>query len=174
MPLATNVSESSLVSFNSAICPTNGPKRRQKAPKSVQCARTTRNQARAVSWATGLKIQLRGHLVHPQSPTLCGFQAWESPNEKPRPRTNGHLVGLVGSTARALLGPTVGPPWSPGRKKSFFSKLLLDHSGCSNDCLQAVFSAWWHLVGHGKSENALKLGRFAPKKWVKNGSKTHF
>ena len=41
-----------LVPSNSTIFPRNGPKRRQKAPKSAQCAPAPRNQERAVSWAT--------------------------------------------------------------------------------------------------------------------------
>ena len=79
------VSKSSLVPFNSLICPRNGPKRRQKAPKSAQCAPAPQKQARAVSWATWLQSEFRGHLVHPQPPTFCGFQASESPNEPPNP-----------------------------------------------------------------------------------------
>ena len=71
--------------FNSRICPRNGPKRCQKAPKTAQYAPTPRNQAQTVSWATWLKIQFRGHLVHPQPPSFCGFQASESPNETRRP-----------------------------------------------------------------------------------------
>ena len=71
--LDITVSQSLLVPFNSTICPRNGPKRRQKAPKSAQCAPTPGNQARAASWATWLKIRFRGHLVHPQPPTFCGF-----------------------------------------------------------------------------------------------------
>ena len=50
------VSKSTLVPFNSTICPRNGPKRRQKDPKSALFALTPRNQARAVSWVTWLKI----------------------------------------------------------------------------------------------------------------------
>ena len=151
--------------FNSTIYPRNGPKRRQKAPKSAQCAPTPRNQARAVSWATWLKIRFRGHLVHPQPPTFCGFQASESPNETPRPYyyyylVLGHLVEPERSPARAQGGPTVGPPGSPGRKKSFFSKLFPDHLGCSNRCFEAALSPWWRVLGHGKSQNALKMGRF--------------
>ena len=70
------VSTSPLVPFNSTICPRNAPKWRQKAPKSAQCAPTPRNEERAVSQATRLKIGFRGHLVHPQPPTFCGFQAY--------------------------------------------------------------------------------------------------
>ena len=128
------VSKSSLVPFNSTICPRNGPKRRQKAPKTAQCAPAPRNQERVVSWATWLKNEFPGHLVHPQPPAFYGFQASKSPNETPRPRTSGHLVQLEGRPAHAQWGPTVGPPGSQGRKKRFFPKLFLDHLGCSNKC----------------------------------------
>ena len=78
------VSKSPLVPFNSTICPRNGPKSRQKALKTAQYAPTPRNQAQAVSWATWLKIRFRGHLVHPQPPTFCGFHCSEWPNETRR------------------------------------------------------------------------------------------
>ena len=90
------VSKSPLVPFNSTICPRNGSKRRQKAPKSAPCAPTARNQEQAVSWAKWLKIQFRGHLVHPQPHTFCGFQASESPNEPPRPPYQWSLGGAGG------------------------------------------------------------------------------
>ena len=73
-----NVSRSPLVPFNATICPMNNPKRRQKAPKSAQCAPTPRIQERAVSWVTWLNTKFRGHLVHLQPPTFCGFQASQS------------------------------------------------------------------------------------------------
>ena len=126
------VSKSPLVPFNSTIRPRNGPKRRQKAPQSAPCALLARNQEHAVSWATWLKTEFRGHLVHPQPPTFCGFQASESPNKPPRPPYQWSLVEPDGSPARTQLGPTVGPGGSPGRKKSLFSKLFLDDLECSN------------------------------------------
>ena len=79
------VTKGTLVPSNSTTFPRNGPKRRQKAPKSAQCAPAPRNQERAVSWATWLNCKFRGHLVHPQPHTFYGFQASESPNETPRP-----------------------------------------------------------------------------------------
>ena len=112
-----------LVPSNSPKCLRNGPKRRQKAPKSAQCAPTPQNQARAVSWATWLKSEVRGHLVHPQPPAFCGFRAAKSPNETRRPPYQWSLVEPEGSAARARCGPTVGQPGSPGEKKSFLSKL---------------------------------------------------
>ena len=105
---------------NSTKCPRNGPKRRQKAPKTAQCAPAPRNQERATSSATWLKTEFRGHLVHPQPPTFYGFQASESPNKTRRPpyqwSLGGHLVQPEGRRAHAQWGPTVGPPGSPGRK----------------------------------------------------------
>ena len=152
----------------------NGPKRCQKSPKNSAICTNPRNQARTVSWATWLKIRFRGHLVHPQPPTFCGFHPSEWPNETRRPRTSGHLVQSEGSPARARRGPTVGPPGSLGRKKSFLPKLFPDHLGCSNTCFWPVLSPWWRVLGHGKSQNALKMGHFWDQKWVKNGSKRRF
>ena len=102
------VSKSSLVPFNSMICPRNGPKMRQKAPKSAQCAPTPRNQAGAVSWALWLKIRFRGHLVHPQSPTFCGFQASQSPNETRRPSNQWSLGAAGGQPGPRMAGANGG------------------------------------------------------------------
>ena len=128
------VSKSSLLPFNSEICPRNGPKMRQKAPKSAQCAPTPRNQARAVSWALWLKIRLRGHLVHPQPPTFCGFQASESPNETRRPPNQWSLGAAGGQPGPRMAGANGGSTRVPGAKKTSFPKLFLYHLGCSNKC----------------------------------------
>ena len=93
----------------------------------VVCVKHTPNQERAVSWATWLKTEFRGHLAHLQPPTFCGFQLSEAPNETRRPVygcTSAHLVEPRGSAARARWGPTVGPTGSPGRKKNVFSKIV--------------------------------------------------
>ena len=90
------------------------------------------------------------------------------------PRTSGHLVQPEGRPAHAQWGPTVGPPGSPGRKKSFFPKLFLDHLGCSNKCFWAILSPWWRVLGHGKSQNALKMSRFGTKNGSKMGQKRVF
>ena len=90
------------------------------------------------------------------------------------PRTRGHLVQPEGRPAHAQWGPTVGPPGSPGRKKSFFPKLFLDHLGCSNKCFWAILSPWWRVLGHGKSQNALKMGRFGTNNGSKMGHKRVF
>ena len=163
---------------NSTICSRNGPKRRQKAPKTAECAPAPQNQERATSWAMWLKTEFRGHLVHPQPSTFFGFQASDSPNETRRPpyqwSLGGHLVQPEGRPAHAQWGPTVGPPGSLGRKKSFFPKWFLDHLGCSNKCFWAILSPWWRVLGHGKSQNTLKMGRFGTNNGSKMGQKRVF
>ena len=129
------VSKSSLVPFNSTICRRNGPKRRQKAPKKpAQCAPTPRNQARGVSWATWLKSEFRRHLVHPQPPTFCGFQASESPNEPLTPPYQWSLGAAGGPASPRTVGANGGSTRVPGAKNMIFPKLFLDHLGCSNKC----------------------------------------
>ena len=41
-------------------------------------------------------------------------------------------------------------------------------------CFWTVLSLWWPILVLRKSLNALEMGCFGTKKWVKNGSKTHF
>ena len=159
------VSRSPLVPFNSTICPRNGPKRRQKAPKT-QCAPAPRNQERAVSWAMWLQAEFRGHLVQPQPPTFCGFQPSESPNETCRPSYQWSLGGAGGQ-------PGLRNGWStrvPGAKKIFFPNLFQDHLGCSNMCFWPVLTRF----GPWKIQKCPENGPFEDQKWVKNGSKTRF
>ena len=115
------VSKSPLVPFNSTICPRNGPKGCQKAPKTAQYAPTPRNQARAVSWATWLKNEFRGHLVHPQPTTFCGFEASESPNETHTPPYQWSLGAAGGPASPRTVG---GQRWvhqgPQGEKNHFF------------------------------------------------------
>ena len=113
-----------LVPFNSTICPRNCPKRRQKAPKTAPCAPPPRNQERAVSWATWLKNEFRGHLVHLQPPTFYGFQAFESPNETHRPPYQWSLGAAGGPASPRTLGANGGSTGVPGAKKMIFSKVV--------------------------------------------------
>ena len=61
----------------------------QKDPRSRKfCAdwlATATNQEQAISLATWSKTRFRGHLVHPQPPTFCGFHPSELPKRTPRP-----------------------------------------------------------------------------------------
>ena len=90
------------------------------------------------------------------------------------PRSSGQLVQPGGRPAHTEWGPTVGPQGCPGRKKSFFPKLFLDHLGCSNKCFWAILSPWWRVLGHGKSQSALKMSRFGTNNGSKMGQKRVF
>ena len=118
------LSKSPLVPFNSTICSRNDPKRHQKAPKSAQCAPTPRNQARAVSWATWLNSKFRGHLLHPQPPTFCGFHPSEFPNEPPRPLYQWSLGGAGGQPGPGMVRANDGSTRVPGAKKIHFPKVV--------------------------------------------------
>ena len=71
-------------------------------------------------------------------------------------------------------GQKLVPPGYPGRKKSFFPTLLLDHLGCSNRCFWPVLSPWWPVLAVGKSQDALKMARFGTKNGSKMGQKRLF
>ena len=145
---------------NSTICPRNGPKRRQKVPKTAQCAPAPRNQERAVSWAMWLKNEFRGHLVHPQPPTFYGFQASESPNETHRPPYQWSLGAAGGPTSLRTVGANSGSTRVPRAKKKIFSKVVHRPLGM----LKQVFLC----------QNALKMGRFGTNNGSKMGQKRVF
>ena len=168
------VSKSPLVPFNSTICLGNGPKRRQKASKSAQCAPTHRNQARAVYWAMWLKIRFRGHLFHPQPPTFCGFQAAESPNETPRSPNQWSLGGAGGQPGPRTVGANGGSIRVPGAKKIIFSKVVPRSLGMLKQVFLAHFEPEVARFGPWKIPNCLENGPFQDQKCVKNGSKTRF
>ena len=168
------VSESPVVPFNSTICPRNGPKRRQKTPKSAQCAPTPRNQAGAVSWATWLKVRFRGHLVHPQPPTFGGFQASKSPNETRRPPYQWSLRAAGGQHSPRTVGANGGSTRVPRAEKMIFSKVVPRPFGMLKQVFLARFVPVVAPFGPWKIPNALKMGRFGTKKGSKMGQKRVF
>ena len=168
------VSKSPLVPFNSTICPRNGPKRRQKAPKSAPCAPAPQNQARAVSWATWLKTEFRGHIVCPQPPTFCGFQALESPNEPPRPPYKWSLGAAGGQPGPRTVGANGGSIRVPGAKKKICSKVVPRLLGMLKQVFLGHFEPVVTRFGPWKIPKCHENGMFQDQKWVKNGSKTHF
>ena len=168
------VSKSPPLPFNSTICPRNGPKRCQKAPKTAQYAPTPRNQARTVSWATWPKIQFRGHLLHPQPPTFCGFQASESPNETPRPLYQWSLGAVGGQPGPRTAGANGGSTRVPGAKKKIFSKVVPRLLGMLKQAVLARFEPVVARFGPWKFRKCLENGPFQDQKRVKNGSKTCF
>ena len=168
------VSKSPLVPFTSTICPRNGPKRRQKAPKNARRAPTPRNQARAVSWATWLKSEFRGHLVHPQPPTFCGFQASESPNEPPRPPYQWSLGGAGGQPGPRTVGANRGSTRVPGAKKLIFSKVVPRPLGMLKQVFLGRFEPMVAYFGPWKIPKCLENGPFWDQKWVKKWVKNVF
>ena len=163
------VSTSSLRPSNSMICPGKGPKRPQKLQMP-----TTTNQGQAISLATWLKMRFRGHLLHPQPPTFCGFHPSELPKRTPRPP----YLGPLGCGKLQAQAPTGGCPngstgSSRGKKMTFLKN---DPRPCAT--LKEVFLDRFELVvahfGPPKIPKCLENGLFWDQKWVKNGSKTHF
>ena len=154
--------------FNSTICPRNVPKRRQKAPKSAQCAPTPRNQARAVSWTTWLQSEIRGHLVHPQPPTFCGFQASELLNETPRPPYLWSLGAAGGPPGPRPARANGGSPRVPGAKKIMFSKVVPRPLGMLKQVFLGRFEPVGACFGPWKIPKCLENGSFRDQKWVKN------
>ena len=159
---------------NPTICPRNGPKRRQKAPKTAQCAPAPRNQERAVSWATWLKNEFRGHLVHPQPPTFCGFQASESPNDPRRPPYQWSLGAAGGPASPRTVGAKGGSTRVPGAKKMIFSKVVPGPLGMLKQVFLGRFEPVVARFGPWKIPKCLENGPFWDQQCVKNGSKTRF
>ena len=168
------VLKSPLVPFNSTICPRNGPKRRHQAPKSAQCAPTPRNQARAVSSATWLNTRFRGHLVHPQPPTFCGFQASQSPNDTPRPTYQWSLRVAGGQPGPRTAGASGGSTSVPGAKKIGFFKVVPRPLRMLKHVFLAHFERVVAGFGPCNIPKCLENGPFWDQKWVQNGSKNAF
>ena len=160
--------------FNSTIYSTNDPKRHQKAPKSAQCAPTPRNQARAVSWATWLNSKFRGHLVHPQPPSFCGFHPSELPNKPPRPPYQWSLGGAGGQPGPGTVRANGGSTRVPGAKKIHFFKVVPRPPGMLKQVFLGHFEPVVARFGPWKIPKCLENEPFWDQKWVKNGSKTRF
>ena len=87
-------------------------------------AKNTHLSTRAVSWTTWLKVEFRGHLVHPQPPTFCGFQARDSPNETPRPPYKWSLGTAGGQPGLRTAGASRGSTKVPRAKKMIPLKVV--------------------------------------------------
>ena len=163
MPIDFLAIKGPLVPSNSTICPSNGPKRRQKALETVQCAPASRNQERAVSWATWLKNEFRGHLVQPQAPTFCGFQASEWCIETRRPPYQWSLGAAGGPASQRTVGVNGGSTRVPRAKKKIFSNVVPRPLGMGH--LEPVVARF----GPCKIPKCLENGPFWDQQWIKNG-----
>ena len=122
-------------------CPSTPRYVRETAQKGAKKPQKLRNVHQHPETKNGPYLGLRGSKVNSEGtqsirnpPLLVVSKPRTRPHGRLDPRTSGHLVELEGSPARARWGPTVGSPGSPGRKKLFFPKMLLDHFRCSNKC----------------------------------------
>ena len=57
----------------------------------------------------------------------------------------------------------MGQQGPQGAKKRLFSKMILDHMECQNNCFWPILSTWWPVLALLKSQNALRMGCFGTK-----------
>ena len=133
------------------------------------CVKQAQNQERAISWPTWLKTEFRGHLVHPQPPTFCGFQASDSPNETPRPPYQWSLGGAEGQRGPRTVGANGGSTRVPKAKKIIFSKVVPRPLGMLKQAFLARFEPVVTRFGPWKIPKCLENGLFWDEKWVKMG-----
>ena len=126
------MTKSPFLPSNSTICPRTA----QMWLKMAQIARSLRQTAPKPRTGRILGYVAQNQIPRAPSPPATPHFLWFPSLRFAQlcldPCTTGQSVELEGSPAHARWGPMVGPPGSPGRKKSFFSKLFLDHLGCSN------------------------------------------
>ena len=140
-------------------------KRPKKAPRSpkfcVDWLATATNQEQAIFLATWLKAQFRGHLIHPQSPTFCGFHPSELPKRTPRPPYLGP-VGCGKLQAHTQTGGCPNGSTGSNRGKTL-SFLKNDPRPCV--MLKQVFLDCFELVGAHfvplriRTKNGSKMGQ---------------
>ena len=111
---------------------------------------------------------------NPQSPTFCGFEASESPNETRRPPYQWSLGAAGGPASPRTVGANGGSTRVPGAKKMLFSKVVPRPLGMLKQVVLAILSPWGRFLAPGKSQNALKMGHFGTKNGSKMGQKRVF
>ena len=87
--LAFYVSRKVVLPSNTMTCPHNSPNMAQSGPQMLLFGQTQCNNLKptdlAVSQATWLEIQCRGHLVHPRFQNFCSFHPSVWPKRTLRP-----------------------------------------------------------------------------------------
>ena len=136
------------------------------------CVKHLQNEERAVSWATWLKSEFRGHLTHPQPPLFVVSNPRNRPTRRLDPRTSGYLVQPEGSAARARWGANGGS--SGAKKKAFFFKVVPRPLGMLKLVFLARFEPVVSRFGPWKIPKCLENGRFWNLKRVKNGTEMRF
>ena len=117
-------------------------------------------------------VRFRGHLLHLQAPTFCGFHPSEPPKRTPR------YLGPLGCgklQAQAQIGgcPKGSTGSNRGKKMTFLKN---DPRSCATP--RKVFLEHFELVvanfGTPRIPNCPENGLFWDQKWVTKGSKTQF
>ena len=101
----------------------------------VDWVATATNQEQAIFLVTWLKMRFRGHLIHPQSPTFCGFHPSELPKRTPRPRPF-LMLRQVSLNCFELVVAHFGPPKTP---KCLENGLFWDQKWVKNGSKIACF-----------------------------------
>ena len=139
------VTNSLFLPFISTMSLRYGPKMGKKRPNfSAIGMKWPLNQELAGSWARWLKIEFRGHLVHPQPPTFRGFQPSISPNEKPEALYQWSFGGTGGQPRPHMLGANGGST----RAENIFSKLFPTPFGMLKHVFLAPFEPVVNLLRH--------------------------
>ena len=110
-----------------------------------------------------LKNEFRGHLDHLQTPTVCGFQASNLPNETPRHPYQWSLGAAVGQHSPCTVGANGGSTGVPGAKKITFSKVVPRPLGMLKQVFSGRFEPVVARFGPWKIPKCLKIGRFETK-----------
>ena len=169
------LTNSSFLPSGSTICPRNGPKTAKNGLNVRYLCQTGPKPRTGRILVYEAQNRIPGELIPPATPPFLSFRSLRIAQ---RDAYTPVPVVTWWSPTTAQPAHREGQRWvhrGPlGRKKRFFSKLFLDHLGWSIKYFEAVWSPWWRVMGHGKSQNALKMGRFKTKNGSKMGEKRIF
>ena len=163
------VSKSSLVPFNSTICRRNGPKRRQKAPKT--CAMRTNTPKPSTGRILGYVAQIR--IPKAPSPPASPHFLW-FPSLRIAQRATHTPVPVVTWWSRRAARPAHvgGQRWvhqGPRGEKNHFSKVVPRPLRMFREVFLGRFEPVVVRYGPRKIPKCLENGPFWDQKWVKNG-----
>ena len=137
------VNKSPFLPCSSAICPRNGPKMAKNGlTVRYLCPTRPKPRTRRILGYVAQNQVPRAPIL-PATPHFLWF-----PGLKIAQRDPYTLVPVVTSCSRRAPQPahSGGQRWvhrgAWGEKKTFFSKLFVDHLGCSNKCFGPVFNPW--------------------------------
>ena len=165
------VSKSSLVPFNFTICPRNGPKRRQKAPKT--CAMRTNTPKPSTGRILGYVAQ--NPIPKAPSPPASPRFLWFPSLRIAQQATQTPVPVVTWWSRRPAHGG--GQRWvhqGPQGEKNHFSKVVPRPLGMFREVFLGRFEPVVARFRPWKVPKCLENGPFRDLQCVKNGSKTRF